>query len=110
MSNSSIDPNTLLDACERAVKRALNLGAHDVEAYASYSKQTSVFLESNDIKHVKVNEPNGIGIRVIYDKRVGFASINSLKDESIEYAIDNALRIAKASKRDKHKSLLSLLM
>jgi len=105
MSNAGIDTNMLLDACEMAVKKALSLGAHDVEAYASYSKHTSVFLESNDIKHVKVNEPNGIGIRVIYDKRVGFASINSLRHESIEYAIDNALSIAKASKRDKHNIL-----
>lgn len=106
MSDARVNFNTLLlDTCERAVKRALRLGAHDAEAYALLSKHTSVFLENNDIKHVKVHEPNGIGIRVIYDKRVGFASINSLEHERIDQAVEVALSIAKASKKDKHNIL-----
>ncbi len=94
--------NTLLDTCKRVVDNALK-HADNAEAYAIFSKHITVFIESNGIKHVKVSKPQGIGVRVIDDKKIGFASVNSL--ESIESAVESALNIARASKRDKHNTL-----
>ncbi|MFN4337364.1 MAG: TldD/PmbA family protein [Candidatus Nitrosocaldus sp.] len=97
----------LLEICSLAVDEALRLGASEVEAYASRSKHITAYIESNDLKHVKTNEPLGIGIRVILNGAVGFASINTLDVEKVKDAINTAMSIARACPSDKHQRLPS---
>ncbi|MCS6767224.1 MAG: TldD/PmbA family protein [Candidatus Nitrosocaldus sp.] len=95
----------LLDACSKAIREALRLGASGAEAYASRNRQITAYMESNALKHVKVGEPIGIGVRVVVDGASGFASINSIDDVSIESVVDGALSMARACPRDRHNRL-----
>lgn len=97
----------LLDVCSLAVNEALRLGASEAEAYASRSRHMAAYIESNDLKHVKTDEPLGIGIRVIVDKAPGFASINTLDVERVKDCVNDAISIAIACPRDGYQRLPS---
>ncbi len=102
------DPDSdadLLEVCSLAVDEALRLGASEVEAYASRSRHITAYIESNDLKHVKTNEPLGIGIRVVLNRAVGFASVNTLGVEKVKDAIYTAISIARACPADRYQRL-----
>ena len=95
----------LLDLCSLAVSEALRLGASEAEAYASRSRHITAYIESNDLKHVKIDEPLGIGIRVILNKAQGFASANTFNPDKVRDAISTAISIARACPRDRYQRL-----
>ncbi len=95
----------LLDLCSLAVSEALRLGASEVEAYASRSRHITAYIESNDLKHVKIDEPLGIGIRVILNKAQGFASVNTFNPDKVRDAISTAISMARACPRDRYQRL-----
>lgn len=95
----------LLDLCSLAVSEALRLGASEAEAYASRSRHITAYIESNDLKHVKIDEPLGIGVRVILNKAQGFASVNTFNPDKVRDAISTAISIARACPRDRYQRL-----
>lgn len=108
----NMDSNTckdvdLLHLSSLAVNEALRLGASEAEAYASRSRHITAYVESNDLKHIKVDEPLGIGIRVILNKAQGFASVNTFDADKIRDAINTALSMARACPRDRYQRLPS---
>jgi PmbA protein len=89
---------TMLDikeACQFAVKKAVELGATEAEGFATDGKEINIMIERNEIKIGKSQELSGIGIRVIRDHSLGFASVNDLTKEEIGKAAENAVRLAK---------------
>ncbi|MEM0029949.1 MAG: TldD/PmbA family protein [Candidatus Nitrosocaldus sp.] len=103
---SAKDTDTdLLEICSLAVNEALRLGASEVEAYASRSMNITAYIENNDLKHVKTNQPLGIGIRVILNKASGFASVNMLDVGKVKDAVYNAVSIARACPTDRYQRL-----
>jgi predicted Zn-dependent protease len=88
-----------------AIKESEALGARGAEAYAATSDESEVFIENNDVKQAKSQSASSIGIRVMVGGSVGFYSVNSLAKNKIKDAVAMAMKIARASPKDKHQML-----
>jgi PmbA protein len=95
----------LQDLLRYAIREAEALGASDAEAYAAASSESEVFIENNDIKQAKSQKASSIGIRVLLGGSAGFYSINSLTKDKIKDAVSMAVKIARASPKDRHNAL-----
>jgi PmbA protein len=103
--NDRRDAAVILDLLHYAVKQAEALGASDAEAYASTSSESEVFIENNDLKQAKSQRISAIGIRVLLGGSLGFYSINDLTKSRIRDATSMAIKIARASPKDRHNVL-----
>jgi PmbA protein len=92
----------LMDYGKKAVNVALRRGAEEAEAYLSMSTGTSIEIERGQIVRSTKSRDQGLGVRAVYRKAVGFAYTNMLTDKSIEEAAERAFKAAKASKPDKN--------
>lgn len=95
----------MIELGELAVKKALELGADEAEAFLVRGKSFYVSFEANDIKLAKSQISDGIGIRVFKNKGLGFASVNTLLQDKIFAAAANAVRLAGLSPSDPANSL-----
>jgi PmbA protein len=87
---------------ESAVNFALKRGADEVEAFIYQGLTTTVAIERGQITKSSRIIDQGIGIRIIVNKTVGFAYTNMLvNNAAVEETITKALKSAKASKPDK---------
>jgi PmbA protein len=91
-----------LDLLRFAVKQAESLGASDSEVYAATSNESEVFIENNDVKQAKSQATSSIGIRVLLNGSTGFYSTNDLTKTRIRDAVSVAIRIARASPKDRY--------
>ncbi len=91
----------IVEFAQIAVDFALKNGADEAEAYVSASNSTSIDIERGQIARSAKNFDQGIGVRGIYKKAVGFSYTNSLTVKNIEEASQRAIKAAKASKPDK---------
>jgi PmbA protein len=85
----------------KAVKAALKMGADEAEAFLSVSSGTSIDIERGQIVRSAKRMDEGLGVRAVYRKAVGFSYTNTLTDKNIEEAAERAFRAARASKPDK---------
>ena len=92
----------LIDIGKRAIKFALRRGAEEAEAFLSMSSGTSIDIERGQIVRSAKSVDQGLGVRAIYGKAVGFSYTNTLTDKNIEEAADRAFRAARASRPDKN--------
>lgn len=95
----------ILDLLRYAIKQAEALGASDAEAYGATNNESEIFIENNDIKQAKSQRTQSIGIRVVLDGSIGFYSTNDLTKSKISDAADMAIKVARASPRDRHNVL-----
>jgi len=87
----------LTDLTNLAIKYCEKLGADEAEAFAENLKTTEVVLERAEIQNERVKTQSGIGIRIIKDKKLGFAFASKLAKDSIEEACRNAQSLANVS-------------
>ncbi len=98
---AKLKPEELANFGEKAVKAAMKNGANEAEAFLSETLTTIVGIERNQIsKNIRKND-QGLGIRAVYNKAIGFSYTNVLNDKSTEETAIDAFRSAKASKPDK---------
>lgn len=90
----------LLDIAEKAVKKALELGAEQVEAYTSSTRSFTLEVENNSIKTATENHDSGVGIRSIMDKKIGFAYVTTLQESDYLEAVEKSVKLARASIAD----------
>ena len=95
----------ILDLLHYAIKQAETFGASDAEAYAATNNESEVFIENNDVKQAKSQSVSSIGIRVVLDGSIGFYSINDLAKSRIRDGAAMAIKIARASPKDRHNIL-----
>jgi PmbA protein len=95
----------ILDLLHYAIKQAEIFGASDAEAYAATNNESEVFIENNDVKQAKSQSVSSIGIRVVLDGSIGFYSINDLAKSRIRDGAAMAIKIARASPKDRHNIL-----
>jgi PmbA protein len=95
----------MLDLLHYAIKQAEVFGASDAEAYAATNNESEVFIENNDLKQAKSQSISSIGIRVVLDGSIGFYSINDLAKSRVRDGAAMAIKIARASPRDRHNVL-----
>jgi len=93
------------DLVAYAIKEAEAQGADEAEAYAASTAESEVFVENNDIKQAKTQQLASMGIRVILNGSLGFYSMNRLTKDSIKNAVSMAIKIARASPKDRYNSL-----
>ncbi|MEM3553901.1 MAG: TldD/PmbA family protein [Candidatus Bathyarchaeia archaeon] len=87
---------------ENAVKFALKHGADEAEAFAYQGFTTAVAIERGQITKSSKIIDQGIGVRTVVDKAVGFSYTNIIgSKEAIEEVILKSLKSARASKPDK---------
>jgi PmbA protein len=92
----------LIDFGQRAVNVAIKKGAEEAEAFLSRISSTSVNIERGQIVGSVKRTDQGLGVRAIYKKAVGFSYTNMLTDKTVEDAAVKAFKSAKASKPDKN--------
>jgi PmbA protein len=95
----------ILDLLRYAIKHAEALGASDAEAYGATNNESEIFIENNDIKQAKSQSTQSIGIRVVLDGSIGFYSTNDLTKSKIRDAAAIAIKVARASPKDRHNVL-----
>jgi len=91
----------LVDRLEELVRCALAKGADQAEAFGQGFEDREVWLENNRIKTAKSHPGEGIGLRVIKHKNLGFASDNNLDEANFEELCTKALALASANLTDK---------
>jgi PmbA protein len=98
------EPNIteLVDFGKRAVKVAVRRGAEEAEAFLSLSSGTSIDIERGQIVRSIKRMDQGLGVRAVYGKAVGFSYTNTLTIKNIEEAAARAFRAARASRPDKN--------
>ena len=92
----------LIDFGKKAVSFALKNGAQEAEAFLSMNRGTSINIERGQIVRSIKSSDQGLGVRAIYEKAVGFSYTNELTINNVEDSATRALRAAKASKPDKN--------
>jgi PmbA protein len=88
---------SLLDLAESAVKTCQRLGADEAEAFIQNQQIVEVVLERAEIQNERFKTQSGIGIRVIKNKKLGFAFASKLSKESIEETCKAAVNLARIS-------------
>ncbi|MEM4713417.1 MAG: TldD/PmbA family protein, partial [Candidatus Bathyarchaeia archaeon] len=88
---------SILDFAELAVKTCQKLGADEAEAFVQNQQIVEVVLERAEIQNERFKTQSGIGIRIIKDKKLGFAFASKLSKESIEDTCKAAISLAKVS-------------
>ena len=89
--------NDLLSIIDSFIAKAEKLGADEVELYALSQKKKTVNFESNNLKSAVATNSEGVGIRVLKNKALGFASINTFDKKKIAEGLKEAFAIAKVS-------------
>ena len=92
----------MIDFTKKAVDYALKSGANEAEAFLSMNSGISINIERGQIDRSIKNTDQGLGIRVIHRKAMGFAYTNKLAINNIENMAKRAVKAAKASRPDKH--------
>ena len=78
----------LLDVARRVAQQARP--GEQVEAYVARSKRVSVRAYQGEVEALTSAESSGIGVRVIVDKRMGFAHAGTLDEGAIGEALSEA--------------------
>jgi PmbA protein len=93
-------PIELADFGKRAVDSALRRGAEEAEAFLSMLLSTSIDIERGQIVRSIKRIDQGLGVRAIFKKAMGFSYTNTLTIRNIENAATKAFKSARASRPD----------
>jgi PmbA protein len=61
-----------------------------VEAFATHGTGTSVRAFAGEVETLTVSETRGVGVRVVVDGRLGFASTSDVSDDGLRFAVEAA--------------------
>jgi PmbA protein len=96
-----LEKNILINLAEKAVNSAQTLGANEAEAYVYEGQATNVGIDLGQISKANRIIDRGVGIRVVYNRGIGFAYTNMVDTpEAIKGVATRALSAAKASRPD----------
>lgn len=88
-----------MSLAEKAVKRVLDLGASEAEAY--FQSEKVLWIEFDDrIECFKVTESNGLGLRAALGKKVAAYSTSNISLDEVYEAAERVVKIAKVTPED----------
>jgi PmbA protein len=87
------------------VSKAEKEGANEAEFYALNRSEKVVTFENSSLKSASSNMVQGVGIRVLVDRSLGFTSVNSFEMSKISEALQDAISIARTTPSEDHYSL-----
>ena len=99
MIGKMVDVDELLAFADTIVKKAVSQGADEAEAFVSSSKNVECQIQGG-ILTTREGVDEGIGVRVVKGKSVGFASVSSLDEKQTDEVISKALSLAKIAPED----------
>lgn len=88
------------DVLHKLVRYAETLGAAYAEARFHRYSYELVRADNGSIKDYLVTSRAGVGVRVLYNKRIGFSATNSTRTEDLMLAVENAVAAARASRKE----------
>ncbi|MFW9922715.1 MAG: TldD/PmbA family protein [Candidatus Thorarchaeota archaeon] len=84
------------------MEKAFQLGVNEIEFYIQKQNSRTAFIESTKLKSATVNDTQGVGIRVIINKALGYASVNSFEKEKIMKGLEKAIDYAKLTSSEEN--------
>jgi PmbA protein len=87
----------MIDIGRKIVDMALKRGAHEAEVFMIKSEGRGFMIERNSVSSTSGGMQKGIGIRVVKDKKLGFAYCT--EEEKADKAIERALSLSKLGKQ-----------
>jgi TldD protein len=87
----------VIEILKKIIDYAIASGASYAEARFHNDSEKSVTLKNGEVEAVEASYERGVGIRVIVNGGLGFASTNLLKPEAITHVVDRAVKMARAS-------------
>src|SRR5438132_1136589 len=91
--------NAEMDLVDFAVDQARSKGATYAEARYEKQDPENFILKNGVLDALYVGHDQGIGVRVLVNGALGFAATNSLSKAGVRAIVDDAIKIAKASRR-----------
>lgn len=88
-----------MDLVDFAVDRARSKGATYAEARFERQEPENFILKNGVLDALYVGDDAGIGVRVLVNGALGFAATNSRAKSDVRGIVDDAVKIAKASRR-----------
>jgi PmbA protein len=95
----------ILSIIEPFIVKGQKMGADEIELFAQRRDYKTVNYESNKLKSSEATTLEGVGIRVLIDNALGFASVNSLDKKKITTSIKEAIAIAKVAQPETYYRL-----
>lgn len=89
----------LEDLAEFTINYAGRMGVEYAEARLQMDFRESIILKNGVLEASAFEEKRGLGVRVLVDGSLGFASTNTLRKKEIEKAVRQAFKIAKSSSK-----------
>jgi PmbA protein len=86
----------MIDTAGRIVDMALKKGANEAEVFIMKSEGRGFTIEKNSISSLSGGMQKGIGIRIVKDKKIGFAYCT--EEEKADKAVEQALSQSKLGK------------
>ena len=87
------------DLCDKAIDMASGKGVTYVEARFVQNQNNQFILKNGTPELGIFDRTSGIGLRLIVDGAMGFASFNSFDNETMKTALNQAIKLAKSSAR-----------
>jgi TldD protein len=87
---------------ERILHKATSLGASYADARYQCFDDELITVENRELKSYSSRRLSGIGIRIIVEGAVGYASTSDLRQSCLERRLQNAIKAAKSIKGQKH--------
>ena len=86
-----------LSVIQPLIQTAEKEGADEIELYALSRSEKTVNFQTSSLKSASGSRVQGVGIRVLVNKSLGFASANSFDKGRIVEALQDAVSIAKTT-------------
>lgn len=93
-----------LDLAGQVVEKAAKRGAL-AEAYLTAGEELSIEVRDQQVEALTTARDQGLGVRVIYDHRVGFAFTTDFSPAALDACIEQALANARQATADEHNCL-----
>lgn len=84
---------------EKVIELARQKGV-EAEAYLTRGRELSIEVEQGEVENLKEAGETGLGVRVIKEKRIGFAYTSDLSFSAVQGALEDAIRISRFTAPD----------
>ncbi len=95
----------LVARASELLEMAQKAGATDAEVYGYGGRSLSAKVEKGDLGQVQADEGASLGLRVMIDGRLGFASTNQMRPDALQAVATDAVAIARLSPPDEANQL-----
>jgi PmbA protein len=89
----------------KLVQRARKKGAQQAEAFVEVGRQSSCRVRGGEIEDLTQSTSKGVGLRVLKDRRLGFAYTSDFQPGGLDAFVDRALALAEAAAPNPHNGL-----